>query len=136
MTEKGVTMIVKKIGMLIAVFLFSSTLATAAELKVIDSAITTAVVDQMPVDRISAHPADYGKLFCFTRIVGATEETSVVHVWYYQGQEMARVSLPVKSADWRTYSSKRFLPQWTGEWRVAVLDSQQRELAAMTFVLE
>jgi len=126
----------KNIGVSIVFLFFCSSSVWAADLQVIDSAITTAIADQMPVDRIESYPADYGKLFCFTRVVGAEEDTSITHVWYYQGQEMARVSLPVRSPDWRTYSSKRFLPEWSGDWRVTVLDSEQRELTSMTFVLE
>ncbi len=107
-----------------------------AQLTVFDSAMTTAVVDQMPVDRQVVFPADYGKLFCFTRITGADKETVVTHVWYYQGQEMARVRLQVRSSDWRTYSSKRFLPQWSGQWRVAILDENMNEIGSIPFELK
>jgi len=110
--------------------------AQAAPLKVAVGQITTAVEKQMPVDKIENFPADYGKLYCFTRIVGADQETQVTHVWYYQEDEMARVVLPVRSSDWRTYSSKRFLPQWAGQWRVKILDADENELATIAFVLE
>lgn len=110
--------------------------ATAAELKVADVTITTAIVNQMPVDHVEVYPADYGKLFCFTRVLGAEKETKVTHVWYYQEDELARVELQVGSADWRTYSSKRFLPQWAGQWRVDILDEEGQQLATVPFVLE
>jgi hypothetical protein len=110
--------------------------ATAAELKVADVTITTAIVNQMPVDHVEVYPADYGKLFCFTRVLGAEKETRVTHVWYYQEDELARVELQVGSADWRTYSSKRFLPQWAGQWRVDILDEKGQQLATVPFVLE
>lgn len=110
--------------------------AQAAPLKVAVGQITTAIEKQMPVDKIENFPADYGKLYCFTRIVGADQETQVTHVWYYQEDEMARVVLPVRSSDWRTYSSKRFLPQWVGQWRVKILDADENELATIAFVLE
>jgi len=108
----------------------------SAEVRVADAVITTAIEKQMPVDAIQVFPADYGKLFCFTRIVGAEKETRVTHVWYYQDDELARVELAIGSADWRTYSSKRFLPQWAGQWRVAVLDEDGQELQSVPFVLE
>lgn len=111
------------------------TSAEAASLKVAVGQITTAIEKQMPVDKITTFPADYGKLYCFTRIVGASKETHVTHVWYYQDTEMARVDLPVRSSDWRTYSSKRFLPQWFGQWQVKVLDADGNELAAIPFVV-
>lgn len=108
----------------------------AAALEVAEGAITTAVEDHAPVDRIAVYPADYGKLYCFTRIIGAQDDTRVTHVWYYQDTEMARVSLPVRSANWRTYSSKRFLPQWAGDWKVVVLDAEDQPLTTLSFRLE
>lgn len=108
----------------------------AAELRVAEASITTAIENQQPVDQIQSYPADFGKLYCFTRIVGATGDTSVIHVWYFQEHEMARVSLPIGSGNWRTYSSKRFLPQWEGQWQVKVFDSEGKELAKIPFALE
>ena len=108
----------------------------AGELRVADAGITTAIEDRMPVDDIKTYPADYGKLYSFTRILGAQTDTYVTHVWFYEDQEMARVSLPVRSGDWRTYSSKRFLPQWAGSWSVVIEDKQGRVLAELPFRLE
>ncbi len=108
----------------------------AMDLVVAKGVITTAVENQQPVDEIESFPADYGKLYCFTRVVGASGDTEVTHIWYYQEHEMARVSLPVRSRDWRTYSSKRVLPNWKGEWRVVIVDRDQHELMTIPFVLE
>lgn len=125
----------KKIGlMLLICFLFS--FPAVAQIQVADIVITSGIDKQMPVDRIETYPADYGKLYCFTRIVGAEKETSVTHVWFYRDNEMARVELPVGSADWRTYSSKRFLPQWVGPWRVIVFAADGTQLGSISFVLE
>lgn len=126
----------KKITSLLIVSCLLVWTAEASVIRVADAVISTAIEEQMPVDRIDAYPADYGKLFCFTRIVGAEVATKVTHVWYYQDDELARVELSVGSADWRTYSSKRFLPQWAGQWRVEVLDEDGRLLATVPFVLE
>lgn len=108
----------------------------AADLSVADGTITSAIENQMPVDRIDSYRADFGKLYCFTQITGAQGDTEITHVWYYQDSELARVTLPVRSSNWRTYSSKRFLPQWAGQWKVVVLDEAQRELATLPFQLE
>ena len=126
----------KKLLLLIIVVGLGVSFVQAADLRVADDAITSAIENQMPVDQIKSYPADYGKLYCFTRIVGAQEDTEVTHVWYYQDDELARVTLPIRSSDWRTYSSKRFLPQWVGEWKVVVLDEDQNEIATIPFRLE
>jgi len=120
-------------------FVMSCTVAfsvQAADLQVVDVSITSAIENRMPVDSLEVYPADYGKLYCFTRVVGAVSETQVTHVWLYEDQEMARVTLPVQSADWRTFSSKRFLPQWIGQWSVVIEDEQGSALAEVMFRLE
>jgi len=108
----------------------------ATEIQVVDVTITSAIENRMPIDSIAIYPADYGKLYCFTRIIGATGETQVTHVWFYEDQEMARISLSVQSEDWRTFSSKRFLPQWVGQWSVVVENEQGVALAEVFFRLE
>lgn len=125
----------KKIGLMLLICL-AFAFPAVAQVEVADITITSGIDKQMPVDRVEVHPADYGKLYCFTRIVGAEGETSVTHVWFYQDNEMARVELPVGSADWRTYSSKRFLPQWVGQWRVIVFAADGTQLNSISFVLQ
>lgn len=73
------------------------------------------------------------QVICFTHIEGASEETRIEHVWLHQGEERARVSLPVRSASWRTYSAKKLLPEWTGDWKVEVRDSAGNLLRTVEF---
>jgi hypothetical protein len=109
--------------------------AFGAPLKVAQGVITTKVDHRAPVDTVKTYSATAGRLFCFTRITGATEDTTITQVWYRNGKEMARVVLPVRSSDWRTWSSKRILPQWTGNWKVEVLDADGNLLATIPFTL-
>lgn len=109
---------------------------SAVAITAADVAITTQISERVPVDRVEVYPAQNGKLYCFSLIEGATEETSVEHVWLYQGREMARVTLPVRSARWRTYSSKKIVPEWTGTWEVRVVDSAGNQLATARFRIE
>ncbi len=126
----------KLLMLLVIVTAIGASVAQAEGLRVADGTITSAIENQTPVDRIESYPADFGKLYCFTRIVGAQGDTEITHVWYFQDNELARVTLPVRSSDWRTYSSKRFLPQWAGDWRVVVLDGELNEIATIPFRLE
>jgi hypothetical protein len=109
--------------------------APTRAMDVIEGLITTQVSGRQPVDRVQSYPATAEKLFCFTRIVGAAEGDRVFHVWYWGEQEMARVELPVRSSDWRTWSSKSLLPGWAGNWRVEVVDAEDRLLLTIPFVL-
>jgi hypothetical protein len=68
-------------------------------------------------------PPDVGRVYCRTRVTGASTSTQITHVWYHDGEAMAKVVLPIGSANWRTYSSKAILPVWTGLWEVKVLDA-------------
>lgn len=109
--------------------------AWAGAIEVAEAVITTNIVDRVPVDALESYSATVGQLYCFTRIVGAEADTSVTHVWYYGDQEMARVTLPVRSSYWRTWSSKNILPEWTGAWRVEILDEDGALIETAAFTL-
>ena len=121
---------------LFVVLLFLACPISAVAMTAADVVITTMVTERMPVDVVEVYPAQQGTLYCFSRIEGATDETSVDHVWLYQGQEMARVTLPVRSAKWRTYSSKKIVPEWKGEWEVRVVDPTGTELTTVRFLVQ
>lgn len=109
--------------------------AGALALEVSEIAITTQVSERTPVDAIQAYPATVERLFCFSRITGATGDVSIVHVWYLHGVEMSRIELPVRSSDWRTWSSKTIFPGSAGEWKVDVLDGEGTLLKSVSFRL-
>ncbi len=105
----------------------------AAQLDVAESAIATQIADRQPVDNVTTVPADVGTVYCWTRVVGAESDVEVVHVWYHGDMEMARVPLRVGSSSWRTWSSKKIEPSWTGQWRVDVEAPDGTVLESMSF---
>lgn len=109
--------------------------APALAVEVVDAVITTAIVDRAPVDSVEVFPIQNGKLYCFTRIIGAEDSTVVYHVWYRDEQLMSRVELPVNSPDWRTWSAKRFLEGWPGKWHVEIQDANGNRLRKVDFQL-
>lgn len=109
------------------------TVGSQEALDVAEAAVTTAVEDRQPTDTVSTVPSGTERIYYWTRIVGAEDETEVVHVWFHEGEERARVTLRVGSADWRTWSSKALVPEWTGRWRVEVRDSRGEVLGSATF---
>ena len=112
---------------------FSAPAAIAADLQVEDAVVCTDVVDREPVDSAVSFSASVGKLFCFTRIVGAEDPTQVSHVWYYGDEERARVTLSVNGSNWRTYSSKVIQEHEIGAWRVEVVDADGVTLQTVQF---
>ncbi len=71
----------------------------------------------------------------FSKIDGATGDAFVTHVWTFEGNEVRRVKLPVKTTSFRTWSSKRVkgLP---GKWSVEVFDPVGRSIGVVDFVVE
>jgi len=94
-----------------------------------------AVEERQPVEADTTFAADTEKVYCFTKITGVEGESTVTHVWFHGDEEMARVELPVRSASWSTWSSKRLLPGWAGSWRVDVLDAGGTVLKSLEFTL-
>jgi len=104
-------------------------------LEVREATITTLVSERAPVDAIQTYPATVEQLYCFTRVVGAPTDTSISHVWYLNGTELARIELPVRSDNWRTWSVKTIFPGSAGEWKVDILDAEGSLLRSVAFIL-
>jgi len=123
---------------LVSVALISAPLGEAwsAKLDVARMAICTAVEEREPVGADSVFVSESERLFCFTELRGARDSTSVTHVWLYDGKKMAEVTLPVKSMRWRTWSSKKLVPAWKGDWMVKVLGAEGEVLAEKAFTIE
>jgi len=88
-----------------------------------------------PTDVAESFPAGTDRLWCYTRVTGAQQPLDIVHAWYHEGETRARVSLPVRSSDWRTWSRKDLLPGWTGQWVVKILDPDGLVLATPSFTI-
>ncbi|CAB5163711.1 hypothetical protein D3OALGB2SA_5601 [Olavius algarvensis associated proteobacterium Delta 3] len=109
------------IPVVIFVFIISAGLVQAESgMQVAQVTFATAVEDRQPIGPGTSFPTTVERVYCFTAINGAEGEASVSHVWYYNDTEMARVPLSVRAAAWRTWSSKRIMPFWVGQWRVDV----------------
>ena len=117
----------------LSLVVFPAVAVFAADLQVEDAVVSTDVVDRQPVDSAVSFPASTGRLYCFTRVVGAQDPTQVVHVWYYGEEERARVTLAVNGSNWRTYSSKLIQTHEIGAWRVEVLDAEGNSLETVQF---
>lgn len=108
----------------------------AQQLDVVSQEFGTAVDNRELVGTDSTFSSDVGTVYCFTRIKGAEGESTVTHIWYHNEEEVSRVSLDLKSADWRTWSSKKILPTWTGKWTVEVVNTEGEVLTSGTFNIE
>ena len=123
------------IALILAAFILTiTTTAIAADDVQLETAVISSdVVDREPVNVGTRFQSMVGRLFCFTKIVGAANPTEVAHVWYYGDVERARVSLSVRGSTWRTYSSKLIQAHEIGNWRVEVLDSAGNLMETLQF---
>jgi len=139
MKKMRILTLIVSLGLIFVLFtgvraqLIPFTEAIPQEIVVAQAMICGDVVNRMPVDSKSVFPAGTRQVFCFTRIDGAEEETEIIHNWYYNGNLMGSVVLPVRTNYWRTWSSKSLRPEWTGEWMVEVLSEDGTALESIAF---
>ena len=94
-----------------------------------------AVENREPVEVDSVFPDIVGRVYCFTKITGASKPVTISHVWYFNDREKTRMDLEVKSKNWRTWSSKKIPKGWIGNWRVDVVSSEGEVLAGKAFTI-
>src|SRR5262245_50398520 len=95
-----------RIAVLLATLVAVGQLRAQSGPSVTEASIATAVIDRTPQDAGETFPSNVGTLYCFTWIVGAEPNSSIDHVWFFGDQEVARTSLSIGAASWRTWSSK------------------------------
>lgn len=103
-------------------------------LKVVRGVLATAIENRLPVEASAPVAASVGQLFYFTEIEGGP--ATIQHVWIWKGQVVATVTLDVKSPRYRTWSSKRIQPEWTGQWRIEARTSDGTVLSSHDFEVE
>jgi len=103
--------------------------------SVAEAAVCTAVEDRAPVGAAESFPAGTEQLVCFTDLRDAAGQT-IVHTWIHEGTTRARVELEVGGDRWRTWSSKKLLPEWTGSWQVKVMTANGAVLETLDFTVE
>lgn len=81
--------------------------------------IGTGVENREPVGVSGTLSSTEKQAVAWTRITGATEPTTVVHVWYRDGKPWAEIPLEVKSSSYRTWS-RCSIEGFPGQWRVDV----------------
>lgn len=101
----------------------------------VEAKLCTGVQDRMPVGEATTFSATVDQVYLWTKIIGASGEITVKHVWVHNGKEMTTVDLPVKTAAYRTWSAKKILPSWTGQWEVRVVGPDGTTLATVPFTI-
>ena len=105
----------------------------AEQIKVIKIGVGTEIKDKKLVGEALVFDASDKILWCWTKITTEIAPTTVKHVWYLNGKNVAEVNLDIKYSSYRTWSSKNIGP---GKWEVKVLDEGDKVLASLKFTVK
>lgn len=123
--------------LLATIFIFAIGMAQEQSTLQVDEMIfCTAIENRQPVGSDTVFKANVERIYCYTKIDGAADTTTISHIWYFKDEEVAKVNLSVKAKTWRTWSSKRLLEIWIGKWRVDVVSSDGTVLKSKEFSIK
>jgi hypothetical protein len=132
----AVILSISLIGLVLGTAISQENETAAMAISIAEATVCREVVDRAPVGAGDVFPNDVERLYCFVRVQGADTDIEIQHKWYYQGELVATVALPVRSDNWRTYSSKRIGPQSSGEWMVEICSDTGEPLQKIVFMVE
>lgn len=99
------------------------------------SAVTSGIENREPVDQLTSATTNMDKVYYFTELRDMQGQT-VTHRWEHNGEVMAEVPFEIGGPRWRVFSSKRLEPNWTGDWKVSVVDATGSTLSVNTFTYD
>lgn len=71
-------------------------------------------------------------VYAFSDVINL-EGTTLYYIWTLDGEDIAKVKVKVRSARWRSYSSKFIQPNMHGEWKVELQNGKGEKLASSLF---
>ncbi|MBI3560251.1 MAG: DUF2914 domain-containing protein [Gammaproteobacteria bacterium] len=87
--------------------------------SVVRSIFTSEIKDREPTDKLQN--TDNSKVYYFTELRDMNGQTAT-HRWEHDGKVVAEMKFNVGSNRWRVWSSKSFIPQTAGEYKVSVVN--------------
>ena len=94
------------------------------------------ISDREPNDTAVTFSAEDETVYCFLEAKNIEFDTTVSFIWYFEGQETARVNVPLqKGMRWRTYSSKK-LADMKGSWKIELQESSGIVLNTVSFQVQ
>ncbi len=99
---------------------------------VMHAQFTTGISNREPADDVSTLDSSHDQVFFFTELKDAEDQT-IIHRWEFNGKTVAEVTPQPKAAHWRTWSSKKLMPDQTGTWTVEVVDDSGKVLMSKSF---
>ncbi len=127
--------LITKIGLLFLFLCLGVGVASAAEMKITEMAVTTKIVKGNPIDAVRRISSSSVKaLYCFSRIVNPSGgETAIKHAWFKNEQLVSEQELKVAGEKWRTWSKRPVDKDAVGDWRVEARSSDGTVLKTVKF---
>lgn len=100
--------------------------------SVVRSAFTREVEEREPTENLQKLTNENGEVKFFTELRDMNGQTAT-HRWEYDGKVVAEISFDVKGPRWRVWSSKSLVPQWTGDWKVSVVNGAGEVISEKKF---
>ncbi len=85
------------------------------------SVFTTLVDNREPVDKVQQVPQEKNDIIYFTELRDMSGQTAK-HRWEFKGKIISEVKFNVRGPRWRVWSKKSFVPGWSGDWKVSVIN--------------
>lgn len=99
-------------------------------------AVGTGIENREPVGISEKFPSSIERVYCFLEAIDITKDTEVSFGWVHEGNEMRKITLPLKTGQrWRTYAFKN-LAGLKGSWKVEIKDSVGKLLGDIQFKVE
>ena len=102
--------------------------------EVADATMCLGIEDRQPVEPGDSFPSDVGKVWCWSKIKDG-QGTTIKHIYHHAAIGEVIVELDIRSPLFRTYSSKRILPSWTGQWHVEIVAEDGNVLKSLYFTV-
>lgn len=96
--------------------------------SVVRSAFTREINEREPTENLQNLTNENGQVKFFTELRDMSGQTAI-HRWEYDGKVVAEVEFDVKGPRWRVWSSKSLIPEWTGNWKVSVINGAGEVIA-------
>ena len=78
-------------------FVFQCFAQSQEALNIEEMVFCTAIEERQPIGIDTVFAAGVERIFCYTKITGAEDTTDISHIWYFNAEEVANVTLSVKS---------------------------------------
>jgi hypothetical protein len=94
---------------------------------------TIGIDNREPVTEVDTLSSNSNTEISFFTELSDLQGHTITHQWTYNDKVMFEKSFEVNGGRWRVWTSKIFLPEWSGTWTVNVLDTDRSVIESKSF---